>query len=58
LFIVGIAGFFPIHPRTYMTAWRNRKKAVEKDAAEKAAAARATAEQQANASEQPSSAAA
>lgn len=24
--LLGIAGFFPIHPRTYMTAWRNRQK--------------------------------
>lgn len=23
----GIAGFLPVHPRTYMTAWRNRQKA-------------------------------
>ncbi|XP_015173784.1 PREDICTED: probable 28S ribosomal protein S16, mitochondrial [Polistes dominula] len=23
--LLGLAGFFPIHPRTYMTAWRNRK---------------------------------
>ncbi|KAL4713671.1 hypothetical protein ACJJTC_004202 [Scirpophaga incertulas] len=23
--ILGLAGFFPIHPRSYMTAWRNRK---------------------------------
>ncbi|KAL0114965.1 hypothetical protein PUN28_010495 [Cardiocondyla obscurior] len=24
--LLGIAGFFPVHPRTYMTAWRNRSK--------------------------------
>ncbi|CAD7013857.1 probable 28S ribosomal protein S16, mitochondrial [Ceratitis capitata] len=24
--LLGIAGFLPIHPRTYMTAWRNRQK--------------------------------
>lgn len=23
--LLGLAGFFPIHPRTYMRAWRNRK---------------------------------
>ncbi|CAG2057324.1 unnamed protein product [Timema podura] len=23
--LLGLAGFFPIHPRTYMTAWRNRR---------------------------------
>ncbi|XP_063225922.1 small ribosomal subunit protein bS16m [Bacillus rossius redtenbacheri] len=22
--VLGLAGFYPIHPRTYMTAWRNR----------------------------------
>lgn len=22
--LLGISGFYPIHPRTYMTAWRNR----------------------------------
>ncbi|KAG6443509.1 probable 28S ribosomal protein S16, mitochondrial [Manduca sexta] len=23
--LLGLAGFFPIHPRSYMTAWRNRQ---------------------------------
>lgn len=23
--LLGIAGFLPIHPKTYMTAWRNRR---------------------------------
>ncbi|CAB3226089.1 unnamed protein product [Arctia plantaginis] len=23
--LFGLAGFFPIHPRSYMTAWRNRR---------------------------------
>lgn len=23
--LLGLAGFFPVHPRTYMTAWRNRR---------------------------------
>ncbi|XP_044740400.1 probable 28S ribosomal protein S16, mitochondrial [Chrysoperla carnea] len=23
--LLGLSGFYPIHPRTYMTAWRNRK---------------------------------
>ncbi|XP_076639610.1 mitochondrial ribosomal protein S16 [Colletes latitarsis] len=30
--LLGLAGFLPIHPRTYMTAWRNRRDA-EKTAA-------------------------
>lgn len=25
MIIIGIAGFYPIHPTSYMTAWRNRK---------------------------------
>ncbi|XP_055628786.1 probable 28S ribosomal protein S16, mitochondrial [Toxorhynchites rutilus septentrionalis] len=25
--LLGIAGLLPVHPRTYMTAWRNRKAA-------------------------------
>lgn len=25
--LLGIAGFYPMHPKTYMTAWRNRDKA-------------------------------
>ncbi|XP_072387047.1 small ribosomal subunit protein bS16m [Diabrotica undecimpunctata] len=27
--LLGLAGFYPIHPRSYMTAWRNREKAKE-----------------------------
>ncbi|XP_044264660.1 probable 28S ribosomal protein S16, mitochondrial [Tribolium madens] len=27
--LLGLAGYFPIHPRSYMTAWRNRRKAEE-----------------------------
>ncbi|KAJ6643219.1 putative 28S ribosomal protein S16, mitochondrial [Pseudolycoriella hygida] len=27
--LLGISGFYPIHPRTYMNAWRNRQKAAE-----------------------------
>ncbi|KAM3958410.1 mitochondrial ribosomal protein S16 [Aphomia sociella] len=27
--ILGLAGFFPIHPRSYMTAWRNRRTEFE-----------------------------
>ncbi|KAK7863494.1 hypothetical protein R5R35_010524 [Gryllus longicercus] len=23
--LLGLCGFFPIHPRSYMTAWRNRR---------------------------------
>ncbi|XP_041972543.1 probable 28S ribosomal protein S16, mitochondrial [Aricia agestis] len=33
--LLGLAGFFPIHPRTYMMAWRNRSK--EREALEKEA---------------------
>ncbi|XP_014473963.1 PREDICTED: probable 28S ribosomal protein S16, mitochondrial [Dinoponera quadriceps] len=28
--LLGVAGFFPIHPRTYMRAWRRRRNATEK----------------------------
>lgn len=24
--VLGMAGFYPIHPTSYMTAWRNRQK--------------------------------
>ncbi|KAH8404159.1 hypothetical protein KR215_010736 [Drosophila sulfurigaster] len=27
--LLGISGLLPVHPRTYMTAWRNRKAAAE-----------------------------
>ncbi|CAH2242254.1 probable 28S ribosomal protein S16, mitochondrial [Pararge aegeria] len=30
--LLGLAGFFPIHPRSYMTAWRNRKTSRENQA--------------------------
>ncbi|EDW90983.1 probable 28S ribosomal protein S16, mitochondrial [Drosophila yakuba] len=30
--LLGIAGLLPIHPRTYMTAWRNRRAAAEAEA--------------------------
>jgi len=30
--LLGIAGLLPIHPRTYMTAWRNRRTAAEAEA--------------------------
>ncbi|XP_028170624.1 small ribosomal subunit protein bS16m [Ostrinia nubilalis] len=43
--ILGLSGFFPIHPRTYMTAWRNRRterenlaKQLEAEKAKEAAA--------------------
>ncbi|KOX81198.1 putative 28S ribosomal protein S16, mitochondrial [Melipona quadrifasciata] len=26
--MLGLCGYFPIHPRTYMKAWRNRRKAA------------------------------
>lgn len=32
---IGLSGFYPVHPRTYMTAWRNRlnkEKTGEKEA--------------------------
>ncbi|XP_002005409.2 probable 28S ribosomal protein S16, mitochondrial [Drosophila mojavensis] len=34
--LLGIAGLLPVHPRTYMNAWRNRKAAAEAAAAEAA----------------------
>ncbi|XP_043289772.1 probable 28S ribosomal protein S16, mitochondrial [Venturia canescens] len=42
--LLGLSGFLPIHPTTYMTAWRNRRKADEeassaKDTDEKKATA-------------------
>lgn len=27
--LLGLAGFLPVHPRTYMRAWRNRKTVEE-----------------------------
>ncbi|EFA06934.1 small ribosomal subunit protein bS16m [Tribolium castaneum] len=35
--LLGLAGYFPIHPRSYMTAWRNRRKADEEAAAKEKA---------------------
>lgn len=32
--IVGLAGFYPIHPTSYMTAWRNRQIIAKKKAQE------------------------
>lgn len=32
--LLGLAGFLPVHPRSYMTAWRNRKAAKENAAKE------------------------
>ncbi|EDW02166.1 probable 28S ribosomal protein S16, mitochondrial [Drosophila grimshawi] len=32
--LLGISGLLPVHPRTYMTAWRNRRAAAEAEAAE------------------------
>lgn len=29
--LLGIAGLLPIHPRTYMTAWRNRQNAANNE---------------------------
>lgn len=31
--LLGLSGLLPIHPRTYMTAWRNRKTIAEAEAA-------------------------
>ncbi|XP_013195108.1 small ribosomal subunit protein bS16m [Amyelois transitella] len=28
--LLGLSGFFPIHPRSYMTAWRNRRTEQER----------------------------
>ena len=40
--LLGLSGLLPIHPRTYMTAWRNRRtlseKAAEADTESKEAA--------------------
>lgn len=30
--LLGLAGFFPIHPRTYVKAWKRRKAAKERAA--------------------------
>lgn len=30
--LLGIAGFIPIHPKTYMTAWRNRQHTADEAA--------------------------
>ncbi|XP_061705414.1 small ribosomal subunit protein bS16m [Cydia pomonella] len=42
--LLGLSGFFPIHPRSYMTAWRNRQaeELAQQKEAEKAASAPAT----------------
>ncbi|ALC42712.1 mRpS16 [Drosophila busckii] len=37
--LLGISGLLPVHPRTYMTAWRNRKAAAEAEPVESAATA-------------------
>lgn len=29
--LLGLAGYLPIHPRTYMRAWRNRRKTIKED---------------------------
>ncbi|KDR12174.1 probable 28S ribosomal protein S16, mitochondrial isoform X1 [Zootermopsis nevadensis] len=34
--LLGLCGFFPIHPRCYMSAWRNRKAAETEAAAQEA----------------------
>ncbi|CAG9135044.1 37S ribosomal protein S16-mitochondrial [Plutella xylostella] len=35
--VLGLSGFFPIHPHSYMTAWRNRQAEREKLAKEQEA---------------------
>ncbi|XP_013147854.1 PREDICTED: probable 28S ribosomal protein S16, mitochondrial [Papilio polytes] len=43
--LLGLSGFFPIHPRSYMTAWRNRRTVKENlEKQKEAAAAEAKAE--------------
>lgn len=32
-FFLGLAGFYPNHPRTYITAWRNRRSQKEAELA-------------------------
>lgn len=34
--VLGIAGFLPIYPKTYMNAWRNRQRKPEVEEAETA----------------------
>lgn len=29
--VLGLAGFYPIHPTSYLTAWRNRQKLEEQE---------------------------
>ncbi|XP_011874646.1 PREDICTED: probable 28S ribosomal protein S16, mitochondrial [Vollenhovia emeryi] len=31
--LLGLAGFLPIHPKSYIRAWRNRRKTVEQSVA-------------------------
>lgn len=33
--LLGIAGFLPIYPKTYMNAWRNRARAEQEEEAKK-----------------------
>lgn len=33
--LLGIAGFLPIYPKTYMNAWRNRAKEAKEEEAKK-----------------------
>lgn len=33
--LLGLSGLLPVHPRTYMTAWRNRKTLAQQAAVEK-----------------------
>ncbi|XP_070163210.1 small ribosomal subunit protein bS16m [Polyergus mexicanus] len=42
--LLGLAGFFPVHPRTYMRAWRNRKILQESAAKESTFQEQATSE--------------
>ncbi|KAH8300034.1 hypothetical protein KR044_008745 [Drosophila immigrans] len=34
--LLGISGLLPVHPRTYMTAWRNRRAAAEAESSAEA----------------------
>ncbi|KAJ2945000.1 hypothetical protein O0L34_g1897 [Tuta absoluta] len=45
--LLGLSGFFPIHPRTYMTAWRNRT--IEQELLAKQEAENAVADAKSNA---------
>jgi small subunit ribosomal protein S16 len=40
--LLGVSGFLPVYPKTYMNAWRNRKSMKEKAESEQKQEAEAT----------------